>query len=154
MATIESITSQADGVAIRTVLRYVDGAGLLAIGCASRALHAASEDDHLWHAVCTREGVCEGEGSLKDEGCNTQLLPIDACLCHALCGDIVVTSPSIAGSVRCAVHVRCQAKAVYLRARRLVHNWHEREPVTCTNFRECIQSTHTFANVHYFSYQL
>jgi len=84
---------------------------------------------------------------------------MNACLCHALYGDIVVTSPPITGSVRCAVQVRCPAKAVYLRARRLVHNWHEREPLTSTNLRECIQSTHAFpmytiAAINYNSYML
>jgi hypothetical protein len=110
----------------------------------------------LWHAVCAREGVCEGESGLEVEDWNAQLrlLAMNACLCHALYGDIVVTSPPITGSVRCAVQVRCPAKAVYLRARRLVHNWHEREPLTSTNLRECIQSTHAFIHTHYCSYQL
>ncbi len=65
MATIEHVASQADGAAIRTVLRYVDGVGLLAVGCTSRALHAASEDNHLWRAVCAREGVWEGKSDLN-----------------------------------------------------------------------------------------
>jgi hypothetical protein len=146
MTMIEHVASQADGVAIRAVLRYVDGTGLLAVGCTSRTLHAASEDDHLWHAVCAREGVREGESGFEVEDCNSQLrlLAIKACLCYLFCGDIVVESPPIAGSVRCALQVRCPAKAVYLHARRLVHNWHEHKPMTCTNLRECIQSAHAF----------
>ncbi len=68
MVTIEHVASQADGAAIRAVLRYFNGTDLLAVGCTSRALHAAGEDNHLWHAVCVREGVCEGESGLEIEG--------------------------------------------------------------------------------------
>jgi hypothetical protein len=137
-------------------MRYVDGTGLLAVGCASRALHAASEDGHLWHAVCAREGVYRGESSLEVESCKAQLrlLAMNAYLWHSLCGDIVVTSPPIVGTVRFAVQLRCPAKAVYLCARRLVYNWREHEPMACTNLRECTQFTHPFTHTHYRRYQL
>lgn len=55
---IDYVAAQADGRAIRAILQYLTGDDLLAIGCVSRALHTASEDERLWRTVCEDEGEC------------------------------------------------------------------------------------------------
>ena len=103
----------------RHILAQLDGQSLLRIAGVSRWWRVVSEDEHLWHALCTRLNIGRQIGFECGTHLQSPLGPVDS---------------SASSDARFArVHAVCPSKAAYMRHQCTTIDWRSRQVVVRTH---------------------